>query len=91
MGEAPVGNDWLHAIKYDGYRMHARLDRGFSDHVVGNGPRFHHEACRLGVEGVNSKRIDRPYVPGNRGLWLKLKCLNREELIVVGWTEPAGS
>ena len=26
--EAPAGNDWLHEIKYDGYRMHARLDRG---------------------------------------------------------------
>ena len=26
--EAPVGDDWLHEIKYDGYRMHARLDHG---------------------------------------------------------------
>jgi bifunctional non-homologous end joining protein LigD len=25
---APAGDDWLHEIKYDGYRMHARLDRG---------------------------------------------------------------
>jgi len=25
---APAGNDWLHEIKYDGYRMHARLDGG---------------------------------------------------------------
>jgi ATP-dependent DNA ligase len=25
--EAPTGKDWLHEIKYDGYRMHARLDR----------------------------------------------------------------
>src|SRR5262249_38126297 len=25
---APNGNDWLHEIKYDGYRMMARLDRG---------------------------------------------------------------
>jgi ATP-dependent DNA ligase len=25
---APGGDDWLHEIKYDGYRMHARLDRG---------------------------------------------------------------
>jgi ATP-dependent DNA ligase len=25
---APGGNQWLHEIKYDGYRMHARLDRG---------------------------------------------------------------
>ena len=28
MDEAPAGNAWLHEIKYDGYRMHARLDRG---------------------------------------------------------------
>jgi bifunctional non-homologous end joining protein LigD len=25
---APEGNGWLHAIKFDGFRMHARLDRG---------------------------------------------------------------
>src|SRR5262245_49390930 len=26
--ESPAGDDWLHEIKFDGYRMHARLDRG---------------------------------------------------------------
>src|SRR5215475_8866661 len=26
--EPPAGNDWLHEIKYDGYRMHARLEGG---------------------------------------------------------------
>jgi len=26
--EAPDGPEWLHEIKFDGYRMHARLDRG---------------------------------------------------------------
>src|SRR5262249_26690394 len=26
--KTPAGDDWLHEIKYDGYRMHARLDRG---------------------------------------------------------------
>src|SRR6202045_4443050 len=25
---APDGDQWLHEIKFDGYRMHARLDRG---------------------------------------------------------------
>ena len=25
---APEGDQWLHEIKYDGYHMHARLDRG---------------------------------------------------------------
>ena len=24
----PEGSEWLHEIKFDGYRMHARLDRG---------------------------------------------------------------
>ena len=24
--EAPTGKDWVHEIKYDGYRMHARID-----------------------------------------------------------------
>jgi ATP-dependent DNA ligase len=29
-------------------------------------------------------------VPGDRGLWLKTKYLNREEFVVVGWTDPEG-
>ena len=28
---------------------------------------------------------------GNRGLWLEVKCLYREEFVVVGWTDPEGS
>jgi ATP-dependent DNA ligase len=42
------------------------------------------------VEGIVSKRIEAPYTPGNRGLWRKIKCLNRAEFVVVGWTEPEG-
>src|SRR5207244_5901826 len=26
--QPPDGPEWLHEIKFDGYRMHARLDRG---------------------------------------------------------------
>jgi len=191
--EAPTGNDWLHEIKYDGYRMHARIDAGqvklltrtgldwshrygrtiealrslpvksayidgelcalnsdgvpmfsrlqaamdegrtdqlvffafdllflsgestaelplikrkdrlqrlfkkeihglrYSEHVVTDGPRFREHACQLGLEGVISKRIDRPYAPGDRGIWVKSKCLNREEFVVVGSTDPEGS
>jgi bifunctional non-homologous end joining protein LigD len=40
----------------------------------------------LSLEGIISKRAEAPYSPGNRGLWLKVKCLNREEFVVVGWT-----
>src|SRR5437764_9130709 len=63
----------------------------YSDHQIGRGPAFHTEACKLGLEGIVSKRADAPYVPGNRGLWVKTKCMNREEFIVVGWSDPEGS
>jgi len=191
--EAPGESDWVHEIKYDGYRMHARLDRGevrlltrtgldwtdkypavasalaqlpataayldgelcgvrpdgvtsfsmiqsasdggtaaslvffafdllyldgepiaplplierkerlrqlladvdprlhYSDHQEGSGPEFHAQACRIGLEGIVSKRADAAYAPGNRGLWVKAKCLNRDEFVVVGWTDPEGS
>ena len=46
---------------------------------------------KLGLEGIVSKRADATYVPGNRGLWVKTKCLNREEFVVVGWTDPEGA
>ena len=63
----------------------------YSEHVVGNGPEALRSACGLGVEGIVSKRADAAYVPGNRGIWTKSKCLNRQEFIVVGWTPPKGS
>jgi bifunctional non-homologous end joining protein LigD len=190
--EAPDGDQWLHEIKYDGYRMHARLDHGearlltrnglnwtakypqiaravaalparqayldgelcgvradgitsfsmiqlasdagnaaglvfflfdllhldgedltarplidrkerlagllaqagsplhYSDHQIGLGQAFYEHACAAKVEGIVSKRADAPYAPGNRGLWLKVKCLNREEFVVIGWTDPEG-
>jgi bifunctional non-homologous end joining protein LigD len=189
---APDGDQWLHELKYDGYRMHARLDRGavklltrtgldwthkypaiakavtaldaqqayldgelcgvgpdgatsfnivqlasdsgnaaalvfflfdllyldgedlrprplierkdrlsvllantapclhYSDHVIGQGPAFYEKACAMSVEGIVSKRIDAAYTTGNRGLWRKVKCLNRAEFVVIGWTEPEG-
>ena len=48
-------------------------------------------AGKLGFEGVVSKTIDAPYAPGNRGLWRKTKSLNRQEFVIVGWSDPEGS
>jgi bifunctional non-homologous end joining protein LigD len=36
------------------------------------GDRFRAQACKLGLE-VISKRIDRPYAPGDREIWVKSK------------------
>jgi DNA ligase D-like protein (predicted ligase) len=64
----------------------------YSDHIVGNGAAFLRQACQLKAEGIVSKRVDAPYRPADRSRsWLKAKCLNREEFVVVGWTDPEGS
>ncbi len=63
----------------------------FNDHETGDGELIRKHACGLGFEGVVSKTVDAPYSPGNRGLWRKSKCLNRQEFVVVGWTDPEGS
>jgi DNA ligase D-like protein (predicted ligase) len=62
----------------------------YSDHQIGHGPEFHRLACKHGLEGIVSKRTNGRYEPGRRN-WLKIKCLNREEFVVVGWSDPAGS
>lgn len=63
----------------------------FNAHEMGEGEIVRRHACKLGFEGVVSRTIDAPYAPGNRGLWRKSKCLNRQEFVIVGWTDPEGS
>src|SRR3984893_6907217 len=63
----------------------------YSDHQIGRGPEFYTKACESSLEGIISKRADAPYAPGDRGLWVKVKCQNREEFVVVGWTDPESS
>ena len=63
----------------------------FSEHEGGDGEVFRKAACAHGLEGIVSKRTDRPYLPGDRDVWIKSKCLNRAEFVIVGWSEPEGS
>ena len=63
----------------------------YSEHEGGDGEAFRRAACQHGLEGVVSKRTDRQYLPGDRGAWVKSKCLNRAEFVVVGWSGPEGS
>ena len=63
----------------------------FNGHEIGDGELVRRHACQLGFESIVSKTAAAPYTSGNRGLWRKAKCLNRQEFVVVGWTNPEGS
>ncbi len=63
----------------------------YSDHVEGHGRAFHAQACQLRLEGIISKRREAPYRPGRGRDWLKVKCLQEQEFVVVGHTAPQGA
>ncbi|WER49337.1 DNA ligase D [Cupriavidus sp. WKF15] len=48
-------------------------------------------ACRMKLEGVIGKRADAPYVSTRSNTWIKLKCTQRQEFVIGGYTEPKGS
>ncbi len=57
----------------------------FNDHLDQPGEDILAEACRLGLEGIVSKRKDLPYVSGRGEHWVKSKCMLRQEFVVVGF------
>lgn len=57
----------------------------YSEHFHESGKTMLVHACRMGLEGVISKRADAPYRSG-RGLdWIKSKCTLRQEFILAGY------
>jgi bifunctional non-homologous end joining protein LigD len=62
----------------------------YSDHQQGRGAAFFAHACNYELEGIVSKRADRPYRAGRSSDWLKIKCHLQDEFVVIGFTDPAG-
>lgn len=69
--------------------QHGRLR--YSAHVDGSGAEILAHACRLGLEGIISKRRDLPYMPGRTDAWRKVKCSRRQEFVIGGFTDPRGA
>ncbi len=46
--------------------------------------------CHHGLEGLIGKRRDAPYQSGRSSAWIKLKCLQRQEFVIGGFTSPQG-
>ncbi len=63
----------------------------FSEHVDTPPAALFDTACRLKLEGVVCKKAGSRYRAGRSTDWLKVKCGDREELVVLGWTPPGGS
>src|SRR6185437_13247457 len=57
-----------------------------SEHIAGRGPAIFAQACKLGTEGIVSKR-DAPYRSGRSSDWLKSKCRLEQEFVIAGYSD----
>src|ERR1043166_85563 len=63
----------------------------YSEHFDSPGQAFFGEACKLGLEGIVSKRAGSAYQGVRAKTWLKVKCARRQEMVIGGYTNPEGS
>jgi bifunctional non-homologous end joining protein LigD len=60
----------------------------FSESIDADGGELLQHACELGLEGIIAKHDDKPYRPGRNGDWIKIKCIQSDSFVVVGY-EPS--
>ena len=63
----------------------------YSDHFEEQGEALFKEAEKKRLEGIMAKKRSSPYVSKRTADWLKIKCVERQEVIILGFTEPKGS
>ena len=61
--EAPAGGGWLHEIKYDGYRMHARIDGRDIKLLTRTGLDWSHRYRRT-IEALGALKVKSAYLDG---------------------------
>jgi bifunctional non-homologous end joining protein LigD len=69
----------------------SRGDVKYSEHFAVAGSAFLQNISALGLEGMVSKRSDLRYQSGRGPAWQKIKCIRRQEMVIGGFTDPAGS
>jgi len=58
----------------------------FVSHLQSQGDTVLESACKMGLEGIVSKRLDAPYSSGRGDTWRKAKCRTGHEVVLGGWT-----
>jgi len=56
-----------------------------SEEVYGDGAALLAHACSMGMEGIIAKHRDQPYRSGRTGDWIKIKCIQSESFMIVGY------
>ncbi|HYF56120.1 MAG TPA: DNA ligase D [Salinarimonas sp.] len=62
-----------------------------SEHLEEDGEAMIRHACRLGLEGIVSKRAGNRYSSGRVDDWRKTKCVQRQEFVVAGFAPSSTS
>lgn len=65
----------------------ARSQIQLSDHFEGEGAALFAQASRMGIEGIVSKKADSRYVQQRSASWLKVKRVEIDEFVVVGFLQ----
>ncbi|MFO0577318.1 MAG: DNA ligase D [Polyangia bacterium] len=71
-------------------RDHPHTRLRYSEHFT-DPESFFKDACKKRLEGMVCKDGRKPYASARNSDWLKVKCTNRQEFILVGYTEPRAS
>ncbi len=58
-----------------------------SQHMTCDAQAMFDEACKLGLEGIVSKRRDMPYRGGRRDEWRKTKCIHTDAFVIGGYID----
>lgn len=59
----------------------------FSNDIQGNAKELLKTVCGQNMEGLICKRADKAYYSGRNTDWIKIKCENHEDLLIIGYTQ----
>jgi len=59
----------------------------YGDHIIGRGEEMFAAVCKQGGEGIVSKKASAAYSGTRTRNWLKVKCVQRQEFVIVGWSD----
>jgi bifunctional non-homologous end joining protein LigD len=63
----------------------------YVDFIEGDGPTIYQHACRMGLEGIVSKRPDSIYRAGRQESWIKTKCTKSDNFPIIAFVEKLGA